>query len=114
MTTIRPFTISKIYIYLLFYFFVEPAAGYHGANLYKMCGNTTFAVRCRIEGLRDIGYGSCELTCTTIKLILHRSSCTSCVIAPSVYNGVVFVFIFFSYCEILETNKKKKHLRRSI
>ena len=34
---------------------LEPAEGYHGANLWEMCGKATFGVRCRIEGLRDLG-----------------------------------------------------------
>jgi hypothetical protein len=38
--------------------FLEPASGYHGANLFQMCGNSTFAVRARIEGLRDLGFES--------------------------------------------------------
>lgn len=32
-----------------------PSEGYHGLNLYKAFGNAAFAVKCRVDGLRDLG-----------------------------------------------------------
>ena len=32
-----------------------PSEGYHGLNLYKAFGNMAFAVKCRVDGLRDLG-----------------------------------------------------------
>jgi len=32
-----------------------PSEGYHGLNLYKTFGNAAFAVKCRVDGLRDFG-----------------------------------------------------------
>lgn len=34
-----------------------PSEGYHGLNLYKAFGKCAFAVKCRVDGLRD--FGSC-------------------------------------------------------
>ena len=32
-----------------------PSDGYHGLNLYETFGNAAFAVKCRVDGLRDFG-----------------------------------------------------------
>lgn len=32
-----------------------PSEGYHGLNLYKTFGNAAFIVKCRVDGLRDMG-----------------------------------------------------------
>lgn len=32
-----------------------PSDGYHGLNLYEAFGNVAFAVKCRVDGLRDLG-----------------------------------------------------------
>lgn len=32
-----------------------PSEGYHGLNLYEQFGNTAFIVKCRVDGLRDMG-----------------------------------------------------------
>lgn len=32
-----------------------PSDGYHGLNLYEAFGNAAFAVKCRVDGLRDFG-----------------------------------------------------------
>lgn len=32
-----------------------PSEGYHGLNLYKTFGNAAFIVKCRVDGLRDLG-----------------------------------------------------------
>lgn len=32
-----------------------PSEGYHGLNLWKTFGNAAFAVKCRVDGLRDFG-----------------------------------------------------------
>ncbi len=32
-----------------------PSEGYHGLNLYKTFGNMAFVVKCRVDGLRDLG-----------------------------------------------------------
>lgn len=32
-----------------------PSEGYHGLNLYEQFGRTAFAVKCRVDGLRDFG-----------------------------------------------------------
>jgi O-acetylhomoserine/O-acetylserine sulfhydrylase len=35
--------------------FSEPSEGYHGLNFWETFGNTAYAVRARVEGLRDFG-----------------------------------------------------------
>lgn len=35
--------------------FTEPSAGYHGMKFWETFGNIAFIVRCRVEGLRDLG-----------------------------------------------------------
>ena len=32
-----------------------PSAGYHGLNMYEAFGNQAFIVKCRVDGLRDLG-----------------------------------------------------------
>lgn len=32
-----------------------PSEGYHGLNLFKVFGNQSFVVKCRVDGLRDLG-----------------------------------------------------------